>query len=77
MTAVAPTGAQPPGYSAVSASRIAGAAGLTFGVLSLIGIASITDPADLPIERVRPIRDDIDRRVQALLDELGLRPGKT
>lgn len=41
MTAVAATGAQPPGYSAVSASRIAGAAGLTFGVLSLIGIASI------------------------------------
>ncbi len=41
MTAPAPTGAQPPGCSAASASRIAGAAGLTFGVLSLIGIASI------------------------------------
>ena len=38
---------------------------------------NFTDPAGLPIERVRPIRDDIDRRVQALLDELGLRPGKT
>jgi len=41
MTALAPTGAPPPRYSAVSASRIAGAAGLTFGVLSIIGIASI------------------------------------
>jgi arsenate reductase (thioredoxin) len=30
----------------------------------------LTDPAGLPIERVRPIRDDIDRRVRALLDEL-------
>jgi len=41
MTAPAPTGVQPPGCSAASASRIAGAAGLTFGVLSLIGIVSI------------------------------------
>ncbi len=30
----------------------------------------LTDPAGLPIEQVRPIRDDIDRRVQGLLAEL-------
>lgn len=30
----------------------------------------LTDPAGLPLEQVRPIRDDIDRRVQALLAQL-------
>lgn len=30
----------------------------------------LTDPANLPIEAVRPIVDDIDQRVQALLVEL-------
>jgi len=30
----------------------------------------LTDPAGLPIEQVRPIREDIDRRVRALLDDL-------
>jgi len=30
----------------------------------------LTDPAGLPVEGVRPIREDIDRRVRALLDEL-------
>jgi len=31
----------------------------------------LTDPAGQPIERVREIRDDIDRRVHELLGELG------
>ena len=31
----------------------------------------LPDPAGLPLERVRPIRDQIDRRVRELLDELG------
>ena len=30
----------------------------------------LPDPAGLPIGQVRPIRDEIDRRVRALLDEL-------
>ena len=30
----------------------------------------LDDPAGLPTEAVRPIRDEIDRRVRALLDEL-------
>ena len=30
----------------------------------------LPDPAGQPVEAVRPIRDDIDRRVQALLAEL-------
>jgi arsenate reductase (thioredoxin) len=30
----------------------------------------LPDPAGLPVEAVRPIVDDIDRRVRALLDEL-------
>ncbi|TVT26147.1 arsenate reductase ArsC [Amycolatopsis rhizosphaerae] len=30
----------------------------------------LDDPAGQPIERVRPIRDEIDRRVRALLEEL-------
>ncbi len=31
---------------------------------------SLADPAGLSVEQVRPIRDDIDRRVRALLTEL-------
>ncbi len=31
---------------------------------------SLADPAGLSVEQVRPIRDDIDRRVRALLAEL-------
>ena len=34
----------------------------------------LDDPAGLPIERVRPIRDEIRRRVEALLAEFGV-PG--
>jgi protein-tyrosine-phosphatase len=30
----------------------------------------LPDPAGLPLEQVRPIRDEIDRRVQELLGEL-------
>lgn len=30
----------------------------------------LQDPAGLPLDQVRPIRDDIDRRVRALLQEL-------
>jgi arsenate reductase (thioredoxin) len=30
----------------------------------------LDDPADKPIDEVRPIRDEIDRRVRALLEEL-------
>jgi arsenate reductase len=30
----------------------------------------LPDPAGLPVEEARPIVDDIDRRVQALLAEL-------
>ncbi|MBV9285348.1 MAG: arsenate reductase ArsC, partial [Acidimicrobiia bacterium] len=30
----------------------------------------LADPAGKPIQEVRPIRDDIDRRVRELLDEL-------
>lgn len=33
----------------------------------------LTDPAGRPIEEVRPIRDDIERRVRELLAELGIR----
>ncbi|MDQ3937135.1 MAG: arsenate reductase ArsC [Chloroflexota bacterium] len=32
----------------------------------------LDDPAGQPIERVRPIRDDIERRVRGLLSELGV-----
>ena len=36
---------------------------------------SLTDPNGLPLEEVREIRDDIERRVAALVDELdGARP---
>ncbi len=38
---------------------------------------NLPDPAGLPVERVRPIREDIDRRVQGLLDELAPRPVST
>ena len=31
----------------------------------------LPDPAGMPIERIRPIRDEIDRRVRGLLAELG------
>lgn len=31
---------------------------------------ALEDPAGLSLDRVRPIRDDIDRRVRALLEEL-------
>jgi arsenate reductase len=31
----------------------------------------LTDPAGLPIEQVRPIRDEIERRVRTLLADLG------
>jgi arsenate reductase len=30
----------------------------------------LTDPSGLPVEEIRPIRDEIDRRVRALLAEL-------
>ncbi|WP_051791727.1 low molecular weight phosphatase family protein [Amycolatopsis jejuensis] len=30
----------------------------------------LDDPAGLPVEQIRPIRDEIDRRVRALLAEL-------
>jgi arsenate reductase len=30
----------------------------------------LDDPANKPIDEVRPIRDEIDRRVRALLEEL-------
>lgn len=32
----------------------------------------LTDPAGKPVEEVRPIRDDIRRRVEGLLSELGV-----
>jgi len=35
----------------------------------------LDDPAGLGVADVRPIRDEIERRVLALLDELGVRPG--
>lgn len=31
----------------------------------------VGDPAGLPVEQVRPIRDEIGRRVRSILDELG------
>ncbi|HEX6489080.1 MAG TPA: arsenate reductase ArsC [Candidatus Dormibacteraeota bacterium] len=33
----------------------------------------VADPAGQPLEHVRPIRDDVERRVRALLTELGCR----
>lgn len=32
----------------------------------------VEDPAGLPVEKVRPIRDDIERRVRQLLTNLGI-----
>ncbi len=37
---------------------------------------AVPDPAGLSCEQVRPIRDDIDRRVRALLAELGVPPAQ-
>jgi protein-tyrosine-phosphatase len=37
----------------------------------------LTDPAGLPIDQVRPIVDDIDRRVRQLLAELTAAPAET
>ena len=37
----------------------------------------LEDPAGKGVEAVRPIRDDIKRRVLALLDSLGVRPAST
>ncbi len=34
----------------------------------------LEDPAGQPLEKVRPIRDEIERRVRALLDQLALAP---
>lgn len=34
----------------------------------------LEDPANKPLEQVRPIRDEIDRRVRALLEELEVSP---
>ena len=34
----------------------------------------LDDPAGRPVDAVRPVRDDIERRVRALLDELGVTP---
>lgn len=34
----------------------------------------LTDPAGRPIEEVRPIRDDIEQRVRALMADLGVDP---
>jgi arsenate reductase len=33
---------------------------------------ALPDPAGLPLEQVRPVRDEIDRRVRELLDRLGV-----
>jgi hypothetical protein len=37
----------------------------------------VEDPSGKPIEEVRPIRDDLERRVRALLAELGDSTGGT
>lgn len=34
----------------------------------------LDDPAGRPLDEVRPIRDDIERRVRGLMDELGIEP---
>ena len=34
----------------------------------------LDDPAGKPVEAVRPVRDEIERRVRGLLDELGVTP---
>jgi arsenate reductase len=35
----------------------------------------LDDPAGLELEQVRPIRDEIERRVRALLDQIGVPTG--
>ena len=35
----------------------------------------LDDPAGKPVEEVRPVRDEIERRVRALMAELGVEPG--
>ncbi len=37
----------------------------------------LADPAGLDVEDVRPVRDEIERRVRTLLDELGVRVGQS
>ncbi len=37
----------------------------------------LADPAGRPVEDVRPIRDEIERRVRGLLEELGVPPVST
>ena len=37
----------------------------------------LADPAGLEVEDVRPVRDEIERRVRTLLDELGVRVGQS
>lgn len=37
----------------------------------------LDDPAGRPLEEIRPIRDEIERRVRALLEELGIEPRPT
>jgi hypothetical protein len=32
----------------------------------------LDDPAELPVDDVRPIRDEIERRVRRLLDQIGV-----
>jgi hypothetical protein len=34
----------------------------------------VADPAGQPLEAVRPVRDEIERRVRQLLGELGVQP---
>ncbi len=36
---------------------------------------ALDDPAGKPVEHVRSVRDEIERRVRALLGELGVTPG--
>lgn len=35
----------------------------------------LDDPAGKPLDEVRPIRDEIERRVRGLMDELDIEPG--
>jgi protein-tyrosine-phosphatase len=37
----------------------------------------VDDPAGLSVEEVRPIRDDLERRVRGLLEQLGIQPVRT
>jgi arsenate reductase len=37
----------------------------------------VDDPAGLPLEQVRSIRDDVERRVRDLMEELGITIGRT